>query len=137
MKDDPDPTASTIRSEWALLLHSFLDEIANPVEIIDRIQVEQSTMNLDEIESLKKKLSDERKIFFQRIEVIKIQLEEKNQLVSNLELVGSNTDEVQAEIAELQVEGQQISDKIERLDLKIKKLHEVKEALLIHQQAVS
>lgn len=136
MKDDPGPTQSTIRSEWALLLHSFLDEDSN-FEIIDRIRLDQDQMSIEEIDSVKRKLSDERKIFNQRIELIKEELDEKQQIIANLELVGSDTEEITNEIEQLQSEGQQISDKLEKIDLKIKKLHDLKDALLIHQQEVS
>lgn len=137
MKDDPDPTQSTIRSEWALLLHSFLDEDSSPIEILDRIQLDPDPMTLEEVKLLKKKLSDERKLLNQRIEVIKAQLDKNNRVLSNLELVGSDTEEVVEDNEKLQAEGESITEKLVRLDTKIKKLHELNDALLIHQQEVS
>lgn len=137
MKDDPYPTQSTIRSEWALLLHSFLDEDSNPVEIIDRIRMDADPMTLDEVQSLKKKLSDERKLLNLRVEAIKEQLESNSQILANLELVGSNTEEILAENEALHAEGEEVTEKLASLGTKIKKLHDLQDALLIHQQEVS
>ena len=118
-----------LRDEWSLLLHSFLGENSDESVLIDRIQA--SDMNIDKIKLVKKDLSSRRKKMNQSIEKIKIKIEQVSNVIENLELVGSDATGLMREIDFLSNEGEKISEQVMSLDQKIKKLHELQDAISV------
>ena len=116
-----------LRGEWSLLLHSFLEEKVESDQIID--QMKSSALSVDQIKVIKKELSSKRKKMNQSIERIKIKIEQVNNVIENLELVGSDTAGLIKEINFLNNEGEQISEQVFVLDNKIKKLHELQDII--------
>ena len=116
-----------LRGEWTLLLHSFLEEKVESDQIID--QMKSSALSVDQIKVIKKELSSKRKKMNQSIERIKIKIEQVNNVIENLELVGSDTAGLIKEINFLNNEGEQISEQVFVLDNKIKKLHELQDII--------
>lgn len=116
-----------LRDEWSLLLHSFLGENSEDPVLIDRIQA--GDMSADKIKLVKKELSSRRKKMNQSIEKIKIKIEQVSNVIENLELVGSDASGLIREIDFLSNEGEKISEQVMSLDQKIKKLHDLQDAI--------
>jgi prefoldin subunit 5 len=124
MKDD-DYTQSGLKQEWSLLIHSFLEEDTNKLELVDKMR--NSELSVDRIKAIKKDLSSQRKKLNQAIEKIKIKIDQVSMVIENLNLVGSDTSGLIKEIDFLSHEGEKISEQISTLDLKIKKIHELQD----------
>lgn len=118
---------SGLRGEWSLLLHSFLEENVESAQLLE--QMKYSALTIDQIKVIKKDLSSKRKKMNQSIEKIKIKIEQVNNVIENLELVGSDTTGLNKQIDFLSNEGEQISVEVFTLDKKIKKLHELQDLI--------
>ena len=118
---------SGLRGEWSLLLHSFLEENVESAQLLE--QIKYSALSIDQIKVIKKDLSSKRKKMNQSIEKIKIKIEQVNNVIENLELVGSDTTGLNKQIDFLSNEGEQISVEVFTLDKKIKKLHELQDLI--------
>ena len=116
-----------LRAEWSMLVHSFLEENAEKAQLIDRLKAGE--MSVEEIKIIKKDLSSKRKKMNQSIEKIKIKLEQVNNVIENLALVGSDPTGLLKEVDFLNNEGEKISEEVITLDLKIKKLHELQDLI--------
>jgi hypothetical protein len=122
MKDD---SQNGLKQEWSLLIHSFLEDDSNKLEIVD--QMKNSDLSKERIKSLKKELSSQRKKLNQAIEKIKIKIEQVSMVIENLRLVGSDTTGLVKEIDFLSNEGEKISEEVVVLDQKIKRIHDLQE----------
>ncbi len=116
-----------LRDEWSLLLHSFLDEKANQREVIAKLQ--SAELSVDQIKVIKKDLSGKLKKMNQSIERIKIKIDQVSAVIENLELVGSATTGLHKEIEFLNNEGEKISEEVQLIDSKIRKLHDLQETV--------
>lgn len=123
MKDDS--SQSGLKQEWSLLIHSFLEDDSNKLEIVDKMK--SSELSIERIKSLKKELSAQRKKMNQAIEKIKIKIEQVTTVIENLKLVGSDTSGLLKEIDFLSNEGEKMSEEVLMLDQKIKRIHELQE----------
>ena len=86
MDDGIAPTR--LRSEWSMLIYSFLDNSETEKQnIINRMKV--SEMSLDQLKQVKRDLSEKRQKLNQAIEKIKIKIEQVDEVIDNLFLVGS------------------------------------------------
>lgn len=123
MKDDS--SQSGLKQEWSLLIHSFLEDDSNKLEIVDKMK--SSELSIERIKSLKKELSAQRKKMNQAIEKIKIKIEQVTTVIENLKLVGSDASGLMKEIDFLSNEGEKMSEEVLMLDQKIKRIHELQE----------
>lgn len=114
-----------LRDEWSLLLHSFLDEGFEKQNLVEHMK--SSELSLDEIKIIRKELSSKRKKMNQSIEKIKIKIDQVNNVIENLRLVGSDSSGLVKEIDFLHHEGEKISEEVLDLDKKINKLHELQD----------
>ena len=121
MKDDLGQ--SGLREEWSLLLHSFLENLSNNQELSEKMQ--SSSLSFEQVKAVKKDLSLRRKKLNQSIEKIKIKLDQVTMVIDNLKLVGSDTTGLLKEVTFLNHEGEKISEEIQILDNKIKKIHDL------------
>lgn len=109
----------TLRTEWSLLVESFIDD--------SELEVTKNKLNLKGlslefvIEQIKE-LSGQKKILFQKIEKIKNEIEQQQAIHENLLLVGSDTQEINFQLDKLQEQGQLISEEIQKIDEKLKKM---------------
>ena len=117
-----------LRAEWSLLVHSFLDEKSEKPELID--QLKAAELSIEEIKVIKKELTSKRKKMNQSIEKIKIKIDQVNNVIENLGLVGSDPAGLLKEIDFLSNEGERISEEVMTLDQKIKKLHELQDLIV-------
>ncbi len=120
---------SGLQKEWSLLLHSFLGQSSDDEKIIAQLRCED--MNLGQILILKKEFSARRKDLNQRIELIKKEIERRLDVIENLKLVGSSTLAAQTEINSLLVEGKSFSEEIEATEIKLKKIHEIQDKIIV------
>ncbi len=123
-----DYTQSGLRQEWSLLIHSFLEDDSNKLELVDKMR--NSELSGERIRSLKKDLSSQRKKLNQAIEKIKIKIDQVSVVIENLTLVGSDTSGLLKEIDFLNREGEKISEEMSGLDQKIRKIHELQDLTL-------
>lgn len=117
MNDDGshNQTKSTLKSEWAFLLNSFIEEETPKAKIIAGLPQEfiQETM---------RDLSEQKHYLFQQIEEVKALIADNQSVIENLQLVGSDTHTVQERIADLHEQGAELTEIIQSLDNKIKKI---------------
>jgi prefoldin subunit 5 len=123
MKDDS--SQSGLKQEWSLLIHSFLEDDSNKLEIVDKMK--SSELSIERIKSIKKELSAQRKKMNQAIEKIKIKIEQVTTVIENLKLVGSDASGLMKEIDFLSNEGEKMSEEVLMLDQKIRRIHELQE----------
>lgn len=123
MKDDS--SQSGLKQEWSLLIHSFLEDDSNKLEIVDKMK--SSEFSFDRIKTVKKELSAQRKKMNQAIEKIKIKIEQVSTVIENLKLVGSDATGLIKEIDFLNNEGEKMFEEVLVLDEKIKRIHELQE----------
>ena len=114
-----------LREEWSLLLHSFLDDDNHSAPLLERIR--SAEMTADQIRTVKKELSSKRKKMNQNIEKIKIKIDQVNNVIENLDLVGSDSSGLLKEIEFLNNEGEKLSEEIQTLDEKLRRLHELQD----------
>ena len=114
-----DGLKKTLRTEWSLLVESFIDD--SELEITKK-NLKLKGMSLEFVVEQIKDLSGQKKILFQRIEKLKNEIEQQQAVLENLVLVGSDTTEVSAQIDRLQEQGQHLSEEIMRIDEKLKKM---------------
>lgn len=114
-----DITKNTLRTEWSLLVESFIDD--SELEITKK-NLKLKGMSLEFVVEQIKDLSGQKKILFQRIEKLKNEIEQQQAVLENLVLVGSDTSEVMAAIDRLQEQGQLLSEEIMKIDEKLKKM---------------
>ena len=123
MKDDPPSNFSGLREEWSLLVHSFID---HPED--QKLKVED--LSLDQLILIQKNLSQQRKLLNQKIEAVNKQMETLNAVTETLNLVGADTAHVQNELVKLNLLGEKTSTEIFNIEVKIKKIYELKENLV-------
>lgn len=114
--DDSDKSPkATLKSEWTFLLESFVEDLElTPYKTVNGLPHEFITETM-------RSLSEQRHTLFQQIENIKEQIEENYTVIENLELVGSDTQEVLSRIASLHEQGASLTDALGQLDRQIKK----------------
>ena len=112
-----DEKSNTIKSEWALLLNSFIDEN----EKTD-LKVKDLPIHAIQNDDYAKNLSLTKHHLYQKIEEIKAQIDETTQIIENLKLVGSDTDGLDKTLDGLHNQGEVVSLEIQEIDQKIKKI---------------
>lgn len=105
----------TLKSEWALLLESFVEEDIPQTKIIQGLPQEF-------IHETMRDLSEQKQFLFQQIEDVKAQIEETQVVIENLQLVGSDTQDAHDRISDLHEQGATLTESIHILDKKIKKV---------------
>lgn len=105
----------TLKSEWTLLLDSFVEEENPKATVIQGLPQEF-------IHETMRELSGQKHSLFQQIEGVKAQIEETHLVIENLQLVGSDTQGAHDRIADLHEQGATLTETIHTLDKKIKKV---------------
>ncbi len=116
-----DEKSNTIKSEWALLLNSFIDE-NEKTDVKTKDLPNNAIYNDDYAKQLSKTLSLAKHQLHQKIEEIKAQIDETTQIIENLKLVGSDTDGLDKALDDLHKQGEIVSLEIQEIDHKIKKI---------------
>ncbi len=116
-----DEKSNTIKSEWALLLNSFIDE-NEKTDVKTKDLPNNAIYNDDYAKQLSKTLSLAKHQLHQKIEDIKAQIDETGQIIENLKLVGSDTDGLNSALDDLHKQGETVSLEIQEIDHKIKKI---------------
>lgn len=129
-----DGSRNGLREEWSLLVHSIIDDTTETKKI-DKVNLQD--LSLEQIKVVKRDLSNQRKNLNVKIESIKTRIEHLYTVIENLELVGSDPDEVKAEIDQLHQEGENIAAEMTALDIKLKKVHDLKDRLVLITDSAS
>ncbi len=116
-----DEKSNTIKSEWALLLNSFIDE-NEKTDVKTKDLTNHAIYNDDYAKQLSKTLSLAKHQMHQKIEDIKAQIDETAQIIENLKLVGSDPDGLNTALDDLHKQGEMVSLEIQEIDYKIKKI---------------
>lgn len=128
-----DPNQNSLKTEWKLLIHSFLeDPTENSEESIShlRIRIKEKKTSLTEIQKIKKSLSTEKKVLNQKIESIKFAIDELSMTMQTLDLVGSDMSEVNEKLNDLVRTGEETSQKLEMLDTKLRKIRNLESGIV-------
>lgn len=118
-----------LREEWSLLVHSIIDDTEESKPKSEKLIL--NDLSLEQIMSVRSDLSQQKQVLHLKIEKIKNQIDNLGSVIENLELVGSDPDPIVLEIQTLNDQGQAISSQIAILDSKIKKIHELKDKLVL------
>ena len=116
-----DDKSNTIRSEWTLLLNSFIDD-NDKVEKKDSQKLKELSQTMFHSEDYAKNLSSNKHHLYQKIEDIKARIDETTQIIENLKLVGSSTDDLNLDLDKLHQQGEITSLEIHEIENKIKKI---------------
>jgi len=119
-----DSSKNTLRSEWSLLVESFIDD--SELEI-KKNKLNLKGLSLDFVVDQIKELSTHKQSLYQRIEKLKDRIEESQAVYENLILVGSDTQEISNHIDKMHTEGEKISEEIMRIDEKLKKMRSLED----------
>ena len=119
---------SGLREEWSLLVHSIIDDTTEHDEKNNKEKLQQ--ISLEQINTVKRELSQQRKALNIQIESIKHKIEHSLSIIENLELVGSNSADIKSEIEDLNEDGQKISTTIAELDMKLNKIRDLETKLI-------
>ncbi|MFZ3231251.1 MAG: hypothetical protein WA160_13670 [Pseudobdellovibrio sp.] len=120
---------SGLREEWSLLVHSIIDSNKSQDEKNEKLDFKNLT--IEQIKVAKRDLSHQRKSLNLKIENIKNRIDQSMSIIESLELVGSESSHVKIEIEKLNIEGEKISIEISVLDIKLNKIHELKDQLIL------
>jgi hypothetical protein len=122
---DDDSIKNTLRTEWKLLIHSFLEDqngLSEETIINLKTRIKEKKTTQSEVQKIKRSLSTEKKLLNQKIEAIKNQIESVTVTLQNLELVGSDSTELTDKLDDLVAEGEMTSQQIELIDSKLKRI---------------
>lgn len=119
-----DSSKNTLRSEWSLLVESFIDD--SELEI-KKNKLNLKGLSLDFVVDQIKELSAHKQSLYQHIEKLKVRIEESQAVYENLILVGSDTKEISNQIDHMHAEGEKISEEIMRIDEKLKKMRSLED----------
>ncbi|OFZ28745.1 MAG: hypothetical protein A2622_06585 [Bdellovibrionales bacterium RIFCSPHIGHO2_01_FULL_40_29] len=127
MNDGPS-NISGLQKEWSLLVHSFLDQDIPDRKLVEKLNSQDLT--LEQVNTLRKDLSQRRQGLNQKIETIKLEIERLSEIIESLSLVGSSIEETQTEIEALHQQGEKLSIEILSIDHKINKIHDLTDRLM-------
>lgn len=128
-----DSNQNSLRTEWKLLIHSFLEEPQDTSEESLshlKIRIKEKKTTFTEIQKIKKGLSTEKKHLNQKIESIKFQIDQLSTTLQNLELVGSDMSEANESLNELVRSGEETSMLIEIVDNKLRKIRNLESGII-------
>lgn len=115
-----------MKNEWSLFWGSLAgdeesDEIA--LEDVDGLEA----MTLEDVRHLTRELSEDRRRLNQRLESLAKELELNHAKLESLKLVGGEPEETVSRMQELSEQGQQLTQEMHRLDLKLRKAREIED----------
>lgn len=114
-KSDPKTSfVQDLKTEWSLFWAGFkADDETLPLD-------KPEELSLDQLKTLKKSLSDERKKLNQKLESIRKEIDVNTAKVDSLKIVGGKTEEILLRIADLNDQGQKVSEQLARMDHRLK-----------------
>jgi hypothetical protein len=116
---------SELLNEWKLFWHTLAGEEPAAKESFETEHVR--SMNQDQISQLTKELSRSRQKLNRELEEINADLDLAFEKQENLKLVGSDTLELESEIQELHTLGEVISEKLAKIDERLKLVRSVEQ----------
>lgn len=120
----------TLKTEWTLFWDSLMgDPEKDP---FDSSEVQK--LSLDQLKEISKSLSSEKKKINLELEKINKSIEASTTRLENLKLVNGDLDETLDDLQRLSSEGDQLSQKLQRLDSRIQKAREYKRHLTIKEK---
>jgi chromosome segregation ATPase len=116
-----------MKNEWSL----FWGSLAGDEEESGEIALEDvdglEAMTLEDVRHLTRELSEDRRRLNQRLESLAKELELNNAKLESLKLVGAQPEETVSRMQELNEQGQQLTQEMHRLDLKLRKAREIED----------
>lgn len=121
LKQKSNPLIQSFKHEWSLFWASFTGEEEAP-KIKDKtvFEAEVSKLSKDGLTELVKKLSTYKKNMNHRIEDIQAEIDESTQRIESVLLVGGEIEDIQEEIENLKDEGFNLTEEIQKIDVKLK-----------------
>lgn len=107
----------SLKNEWNLFWAGFSSDDEAAANLA-RNAPEQ--LNLDQLKTIKKSLSDERKSLNQRLETLRKEIDINQAKLESLRIVGGSIEEIQQRLSELNDQGQNISEQLARVDHRLK-----------------
>jgi len=128
LKEEPDSFVDGLKNEWSLFWASFAGDDEVPKELLP----DQAVLTLEQIKTITKALSANRKKLNLKLEEIRKELEESATRLETLKLVGSPADETLQHLGKLSDQGQLVNEQLnkvnERLRLARRREDEIKKA---------
>lgn len=114
--DHSESFVESLKNEWNLFWAGFQSDETS-IEIAKK---DPEELSLDQLKTLKKTLSDERKKLNQRLETLRKEIEINTAKLDSLKIVGGEIEETLQRLSELNDSGQQISEQLARVDHRLK-----------------
>lgn len=118
---------SGLKTEWSLFWQTILtDEVeteSDPSDINSKDPFENGkleSLSYEQIKTITRALSSDRKLLNQRLEALNQELEENAAKVESLKLVGGDFEQPLQKINELSDEGQTLSDKLDKINQRLR-----------------
>lgn len=127
--DDGSSHSSSLKKEWSLLLQSFVEVPAEDAQSKSKVQEKAQSfaekcrlngLSPSDLEQYSKYLSQTKQKIYQHIEGIKKDIEESFARIENLNLVGSDTEHIYQEINQLNLNGEELSKEILKIEDQVK-----------------
>lgn len=116
-----------MKNEWSLFWGSLAGEedesVETAMEDVDGLE----SMTLEDVRTLTRELSDDRKRLNQRLESLAKELELNSAKLESLKLVGGEPEETLGRMQELSEQGQQLSLEMARLDMRLRKARDLED----------
>ena len=120
----------TLKTEWTLFWDSLMGD--HEKDPFDSSEVQK--LSLDQLKEISKSLSSEKKKINLELEKINKSIEASTTRLENLKLVNGDLDETLDDLERLSSEGDQLSQKLQRLDGRIQKAREYKRHLSLKEK---
>lgn len=120
----------SLKSEWSLLWHSLIDD-ADPADVSEaELNSKVANLTLEQVRTLSKGLSLERKHLNLKFEHLQKELELNHTKLESLKLVSGDIESVLKRIDELTDQGQAYADAMAKLDEQIRCVRDREQSLL-------
>ena len=118
VKSKAEPTfVESLKNEWNLFWAGFTSDDEHAANVVRNTP---EKLSIEQLKSIKKSLSDERKTLNQRLETLQKEIDMNQAKLESLKIVGGSITEVQQRISELHDTGQQISEQLALVDHRLK-----------------
>lgn len=124
-----------LKTEWNLFWETIIgdDEIPDgevpPLSKDPFVTGKIETLTMDQVKAITKALSSDRRKLNQRLESLAKEIDENTRRLESLNLVGGETEETRLAIHELSDLGQDVSEKLNRINERLKKARETEDQL--------
>lgn len=118
--EDSDSFVDSMKNEWSLFWEGFVGEDEDPTAGKKEILPEHAILTLEQIKSITKALSTDRKKLNMKLEEIRKEIEESATRLETLKLVGSPGEDTLERLNELSDQGQAVNEQLNKINERLR-----------------